>query len=109
MKYGFSKFSLRRCCEALGIKYRHFPEVGIDSSQRQDLNDQADYEMLFDAYKKDNLFRTKSVQREILNILNSEKRIALTCFEAEICQCHRKYLSEAISILASNKYPLRHL
>lgn len=35
MKYGFSKSQLQRYCNSLGIEYVHFPEVGIQSEQRQ--------------------------------------------------------------------------
>src|SRR5690554_5792584 len=42
MKYGFSKSQLQRYCNSLGIEYVHYPEVGIQSEQRQELNTQAD-------------------------------------------------------------------
>lgn len=109
MKYGFSKSTLRRCCEALGLQYIHLPEVGIDSSQRQELNDQADYDRLFEFYKKENLSKTKPVQNQILEYLKEHKRIALTCFEAKSCQCHRSHLAEAISQLPGFEYQLKHL
>ena len=47
MKYGFSKSQLKKYCASLGIKYAHFPEVGIQSDQRQELNSQNDYNKLF--------------------------------------------------------------
>ncbi len=46
---------------------------------------------------------------KILNLLREHKRIALTCFEANICQCHRKHLAEAIEHLANFKYEVNHL
>ena len=109
MKYGFSKSTLKRCCEVLELQYIHLPEVGIDSSQRQELNDQSDYDQLFEIYKKENLAKTQSVQNQILKYLKENKRIALTCFEAKPCQCHRSYLAEAISQLPGFKYDLKHL
>ncbi|MDP4286191.1 MAG: DUF488 family protein [Bacteroidota bacterium] len=109
MKYGFSKNQLIKYCESLGIKYMHFPEVGIQSEQRQELNTQMDYDKLFEVYKKGNLTKTKSTQTVILNLLKQYKRIALTCFEANICQCHRKHLAESIETLPGFEYETKHI
>jgi uncharacterized protein (DUF488 family) len=109
MKYGFSKSQLMRYCESLGIKYVHFPEVGIQSELRQELHTQSDYDKLFTVYSKSILSKTKSVQTVILNLLTHHRRIALTCFEANIYQCHRKYLTEAIESLPGFKYEVKHI
>jgi uncharacterized protein (DUF488 family) len=109
MKYGFSKSQLQRFCENLNIKYVHFPEVGIQSAQRQTLNTQSDYDRLFLAYRNENLTQTTSSQLTILNLLKDHNRIALTCFEANICQCHRKHLAEAIETLPRFKYKVKHI
>jgi uncharacterized protein (DUF488 family) len=109
MKYGFSKTLLKRYCESLGIKYVHIPEVGIQSEQRQELNTQADYDKLFSVYRKNNLTKTVDSQTQILNLLKENKRIALTCFEANICQCHRKHLAEAIENLSGFEYKVEHI
>ncbi len=109
MKYGFSKSQLVTSCNSVSIEYVHFPEVGILSEQRQQLNNQADYDSLFEIYKSKNLKNTVETQHKILILLQKYKRIALTCFEANICQCHRKHLAEAISILPEFFYELKHL
>jgi len=109
MKYGFSKSQLKKYCESLGIKYVHIPEVGIQSEQRQELNTQADYDKLFTIYRKNNLTKTIDSQTQILNLLKENKRIALTCFEANICQCHRKHLAEAIETLPGFIYKVEHI
>lgn len=109
MKYGFSKGLLKKYCESLGIQYLHFPEVGIHSDQRQALNNQNDYDQLFAVYRKNNLTRTKPTQVGIMNLLKQHKRIALTCFEADICQCHRKHLAEAIEALPGFEYEVKHI
>lgn len=109
MKYGFSKSQLKKYCESLGIKYLHFPQVGIQSGQRQELNSQTDYDKLFARYRKNNLTKTTDIQSEILNLLKVHKRIALTCFEANICQCHRKHLAEAIEKLPAFEYEVKHI
>ncbi len=55
MKYGFSRSQLQRYCGSIGIEYVHFPEVGIQSEQRKELNTQADYDKLFAVYRQYNL------------------------------------------------------
>lgn len=109
MKYGFSKSQLKRYCESLGIQYMHFPDVGIQSEQRQELNSQNDYDKLFSLYRLNNLTKTTPTQTQILNLLKQHKRIALTCFEANICQCHRKHLAEAIETLPDFSYEVKHI
>lgn len=102
MKYGFSKTLLKRFCESLGIKYIHIPEVGINSNKRQTLKKQEDYDMLFESYKKTTLKETSTQQQLIINLLNENNRIALTCFESNICQCHRLPLAESLKTIESN-------
>lgn len=109
MKYGFSKSQLKKYCASLGIEYVHIPEVGIQSNQRQELNTQSDYDKLFELYRKNNLSQTTNSQNEILKLLKQHKRIALTCFEANICQCHRKHLAEAIETLPGFNYEVKHI
>lgn len=109
MKYGFSKSLLQRFCNSLGIEYLHFPEVGIKSDQRQELNNQNDYDKLFSIYCETNLKKTTDSQLKILDLLQKHKRIALTCFESNICQCHRKHLAEAIENLPNFKYQVKHI
>tara|TARA_R110002096_G_scaffold135456_4_gene287448 strand:+ start:469 stop:1353 length:885 start_codon:yes stop_codon:yes gene_type:complete len=109
MKFGFSKTLLKKYCNSLSIEYFHIPEVGINSDKRQQLESQADYDTLFAEYRKTTLSETKNAQQEILELLVQYKRIALTCFEAEPCQCHRSHLAEFISKSPDFKYSLRHL
>lgn len=109
MKYGFSKSQLQKYCAAIGVQYVHLPEVGIRSEQRQELNEQSDYDRLFTLYRKDNIPNTVPTQHKIIELLKEHKRIALTCFEANIHQCHRKHLAEAIVKLPEFSYELMHI
>jgi uncharacterized protein (DUF488 family) len=102
-KFSFSKSQLIHYCEDLNIEYIHFGDVGIQSEYRQD------YDNLFKSYKKKTLPSTTSTQEKILALLKDKKRIALTCFEANICQCHCKYLAEVIAQLPQWKYELKHI
>jgi uncharacterized protein (DUF488 family) len=109
MKYGFSKSHLKRFCESVGIEYVHIPEVGIESDKRQTLNTQQDYDSLFEDYKSNCLTNTIIVQQQIIKVLKVKRRIALTCFEANICQCHRKPLAESIASIANFDFELKHI
>lgn len=109
MKFGFSKSLLKKYCLSLSIEYIHIPEVGINSDQRQELNTQQDYDVLFEVYKKTTLKETDSYQAKIIELLTKHKRIALTCFEADICQCHRKPLAEAIEKKSIFEYEVKHI
>jgi hypothetical protein len=109
MKYGFSKNQLRNACEGVGIEYRHIPELGIDSDKRQELHTQSDYDKLFLQYHHNTLAHTRLFQHELLELLNEKKRIALTCFEANIHQCHRTHLAEKIASLPDFESHLQHI
>jgi uncharacterized protein (DUF488 family) len=109
MKYGFSKSQLQNACERLDIKYIHIPDLGIDSDKRQSLNSQKDYDELFKQYEKTTLKSEKKAIDSVLELLKSNQRIALTCFEAHQCQCHRGTLAKAITNLPQWKYVLKHL
>lgn len=109
MKYGFSKSQLQAACEGVGIQFFHFPDVGIESSQRQELNSQKDYDLLFVNYCQEVLPQTIKTQEAILGLLEQYQRVALTCFEEQHCQCHRSHLATAITQLPKFNYALKHL
>lgn len=109
MKYGFNKSQLSRFCESVGIKYIHLPDVGIQSDKRQSLKTQEDYDSLFADYRENCLTHTTETQEYILQLLKEHNRIALTCFEANICQCHRKHLAESIANLPGFDFKLQHI
>ena len=109
MKFGFSKNQLIKACQGVNVEYRHIPGVGIENDKRQALNTQADYDRLFVYYKESILPNKLDEQKELLELLSSKKRIALTCFEANIYQCHRKHLAEALGSFDDNKFEIRHI
>ena len=109
MKYGFSKQQLMKFCRNLGIEYLHIPEVGIESDLRQELKSQSDYDKLFEIYRAGTLKKNISAQKKIFDLLKEKQRIALTCFEANIDQCLRKHLSEAIAKLPQFEFEVKHI
>lgn len=109
MKYGFSKTLLKKYCNSLDIDYVHIPSLGIESNKRKELNTQKDYDLLFDNYKETTLKENSLSQIEVINLLNKYNRIALTCFEKDVCQCHRLHLAESLIKYDRGKYVTKHI
>lgn len=88
-KYGFSKSTLQKSCEGVGIRYEHLPELGIASENRRELKTQKDYDTLFDAYTHDSLPNQLKVLKKIMSWIERSERVALACYERLPEQCHR--------------------
>ena len=108
-KYGFSKSQLKMACEGTGINYVHIPELGIESNKRQTLVTQADYDTLFDEYERTTLVNNFKYILAIRHIINKDKRVALTCFEANPKQCHRSRVAKALMNLEKIDYKKQDL
>lgn len=103
-KYGFSESQLEKACKGVGIKYIHVPELGIESDMRQNLDSQSDYDKLFDYYEKNTLIKNWSYLLKVRDIIDTEGRVALTCFEHNPKQCHRTRVAKALMGLDNVKY-----
>ncbi|WP_297299606.1 DUF488 family protein [uncultured Brachyspira sp.] len=101
MKYGFSKYTLKKWLNNINIEYEHIPELGIESEKREELKNQKDYDELFNDYKNTTLINNFKHVEYIFNKFLKHKRIALTCFEALPIQCHRSIVRDAITNLDS--------
>lgn len=109
MKYGFSKKTLARACDGVGVDYIHIPELGIDSSRRKQLDSQADYDSLFRDYSRTTLMENEAALDSITRLIDNRGSVALTCFEAEAAQCHRGCVASALSSRSAFGYPVSHL
>jgi hypothetical protein len=108
-KYGFSKSTLSKGCEGVGIHYEHLPELGIASERRQDLKTQADYKALFEEYNRNILPRQgKSIER-IRIWIQQGNHVALTCYERLPQMCHRRYIAESIEKELNAEFKTTHL
>ena len=108
-KYGFSKSTLSETLNKLGIEYTHLGALGIASEKRQYLNKQSDYDRLFDEYENTILAQNKKAIETLFQIFLDKKRVAITCFEAESCMCHRSRVAKALSELPAWKYEIAHI
>lgn len=102
-KWGFSKATLQDACEKVGIKFIHIPQLGIESNERQELNDISDYKKLFANYEATTLVDNYKYLMELAGIITSNNRVALTCFEKNVQMCHRGVLASQLMILDSLK------
>jgi hypothetical protein len=109
-KYGFSKSTLQNACARVGLRYEHLPELGIASEERRELVTQADYDALFAVYERNSLPNQGAALAKIrVWIEKEEQRVALTCFEAEPCQCHRHCVAKALERLGDARLIPHHL
>jgi len=95
-KYGFSKKTLQKVIEEVGIEYKHLPELGIPGEKRMNLHNIEDYNRLFDLYEKEVLGSRRNLLELIYQLVLRNDRIALTCFEKSPEYCHRTRVAEAI-------------
>jgi uncharacterized protein (DUF488 family) len=109
-KYGFAKSTLSKACEGVGIRYEHLPELGIASAERRELKTQADYDALFAVYERDSLPKQDAALAKIHRwIEKDDNRVALTCYEAQPCQCHRHCVAEALAEIGGKALGPLHL
>lgn len=108
-KYGFSKKTLSETLKKIGIEYHHIPDLGIVSEKRQELKCQSDYDRLFDDYEKTVLRKNETALTELFDLVIERKRVAITCFEAEHCMCHRSRVAKAIQGWPDWSFDIQHI
>lgn len=105
-KFGFTSKMLSSVLPNIGIEYIHLPELGIESDKRRELNTMADYEALFAGYREELPTRTEGLER-LQTLIEKNRRVALTCFEAEPHCCHRHCISDLLESQVG--YKVTHL
>ncbi len=105
-KYGFSKKSLSAIAEKLGMAYRHLPHLGIPSSARVHLSDDASYRRLLKRYETRMLPRLEQEVEEVATLMKRHLS-ALMCVEEDVQCCHRSRLADAVACTSGLK--VRHL
>ncbi len=105
-QYGYHRSTLSRLCSGLAIEYRHYPELGVPSNHRANLQTLEDYEDLFHLYKEEMLLQRIITLKEVTTLIK-RKPGALMCMEANPTLCHRSILAERIA--QQNSLPTVHL
>jgi len=95
-RYGFHKTTLGRLCGKVGIEYVHFPELGISSDQRQDLDIPGARQSLFDKYERSTLSSQVNAIARVGELMQKMASV-LVCMEACHSECHRSRLSTVVS------------
>lgn len=108
-KYGFSKATLAKACEGVGIRYEHLPDLGISSEQRRALDTQEDYDALFSEYEASQLPHLRPQLLRLGEWVAEGQRLALTCYERLPAQCHRHCVSDALEDIFGLTFRARHL
>lgn len=108
-KYGFSKGTLSRGCDGVGIRYEHLPQLGIASAQRQELSTQADYDVLFAQYRNTWLPTQDGAIETVTDWITGGERVALMCYEHLPLQCHRHCVAEALVAKLRGNVSATHL
>ena len=95
-KYGFAGSRMKEIGEKLGMDYKHYPKLGISSSERKYLGDGVSLANLFTRYEKRTLARRKQEIKDVGNYM-SKKPSVLVCVEKDVECCHRSRLSQVIA------------
>jgi len=93
---GFSKTLLGQSLKAEGVDYLHLralgtPKAGRDAARKGDV---ASMHAIFNAHMQEPDAEAAFQQ---LRHVAGEKRVALLCFEAEACGCHRAVLADRLA------------
>ena len=102
-KHGFSKKTLSKGCEGVGIRYEHLPQLGVPSSERRHLETQADYDALFKRYEADVLPSQAEAVADIATWIRDGESVAVTCYELHPHQCHRHCVAAAVEQVVSSR------
>ena len=92
-KPGFSKKKMTEYLERSGIRYEHFPMLGIEKRRRCLVNTPDDREELFNWYREEVLGQEQDILEELLQLLALHRRVALTCYEQDPLECHRSIVA----------------
>lgn len=95
-RYGFHRSTLHRLCGNVGIEYHHFPGLGIQSAERQDLDGPGARQALFDRYQHITLLAQGHAIGQV-GVLLRQKSGVLVCMEADHVCCHRSRLADAVA------------
>jgi hypothetical protein len=108
-KYGFSRSTLAKSCDGVGLRYEHLPELGIASEKRAALNNDADYQLLFDEYARTYLPHHNETLALVRRWADAGEAVALTCYERAPERCHRHCVAEELARTFGKRFEPRNL
>ena len=105
-KFGFSASILSSVLPKLNIEYNHFPALGIESEKRRNLDTKGDYKVLFQNYCEKMMDKQEELE-SLKRVIESQRRVVLTCFEENPEYCHRHCISDFLE--SEYHYQVEHL
>ncbi len=100
-KPGFSKSRLAAKLAAAGIEYLHLPELGVPTQWRKDAKAELiTRDRMFKDYRRQILPKAGEQIRLLKSLVsksNAKSRIALLCYEADACDCHRADVAKKVA------------
>jgi uncharacterized protein (DUF488 family) len=96
--YGFAGRTLSTLSGKVGLQYKHFPQLGIPSAERKELNSEEQYVLLFMRYRKTALPREFCSVGQVATLMRTKPSVLL-CYEADPSSCHRSHLADAVSVI----------
>ncbi len=106
-KPGFSKRGMAERLGAAGIRYEHLPMLGIEKERRQIIRTAEDRERVFQWYLKDVLEQEENTLSGLLKLLDTYRRVVLTCYERNPLECHRSVIAEKLVELSTEGIRVR--
>ncbi len=98
----FRRRSIESACEACGIDYQSWPDLGSTDAQRDGLRETSNFRE-FRRRFRDMMKRSRSDSVARLASLASDRVIALLCYERQHCECHRSVLCELLHELTDTR------
>lgn len=95
-KAGLSKRKLAENCQARGIEYMHEPTLGNPRENRDGFR--AGLPSSFEIYEEHLVGTGEDALARVAALLK-DRTVALLCFEAEPCSCHRSIVAEHLKRL----------
>jgi hypothetical protein len=105
-KFGFSRKMLEHASSFLGMRYLHFPGLGIPKEERRKVEGEEDREALLENYERSVLPKADTSLEELSRSIREEAPIALTCYEADPSKCHRSRVAKALTDQGKVQEPL---
>jgi signal transduction histidine kinase len=108
-KFGFTRARLAQALYEVGIAYLHLPALGVPPDLRRELETEEAYRALFAHYATDLLPRETESIEQLAALIAEQRRVALTCFEADPGHCHRAVLAAYLQQQGYIEAPIVHL
>lgn len=99
IKFGFKKHILKEALNDVGISYSHHPELGIESQKRNQAKETGEWDKLFEDYEGHLNQHANKLLDPLLSEFQNKKRIALMCFEHDVCECHRSKIMDLLKTM----------